>query len=498
MSDTIEQLKTQFQRISGLDHAMTFLGWDQMVMMPDQGMTQRSESMAELAALRHEFLTDESLGALLDDCKDQALTIEQEAMVREMRLSRDQEVCLPASLVKAKILAGSKCEHQWRTQREDNDWQGFLANFREVVDLGREEASIRHAQGGYRSPYEALLDLYCTGDSADQVESVFERLRAAVPGLVVSIAEKQGEQPPSSYSGKFDVKQQKQLNELLMKKLGFDFSAGRLDVSVHPFSTGDRGDQRITTRFTENEFAEALLGTAHETGHASYEGNLPDKWAGQPLGGSRNMCIHESQSLLFEKQIFLSRAFFSHFYKDIKQAFPANIGDSPDDLWQELLHVQPGFIRVEADEVTYPLHVLLRYEIERDLINGTMEAQDIPDAWEEKMRSYLGLNVNYQHKRGCMQDIHWTDGSFGYFPSYTMGAVNGAQLFKSIRAQHTDWEARFSAGDIQFVRQWLEEKIWSQGCFLDSQQLMVEATGETTNAENLLTHLRSRYLHMQY
>lgn len=494
MNDVIDQLKTRFRKISGLDHAMTFLSWDQMVMMPDGGMKQRSESMAELAELRHEFLTDEKIGGLLEECTGTNLTAEQEAMTREMRLTRDQEVCLPASLVKAKIMAGSKCEHQWRTQRETNDWSGFLGNFREVVDLAREEAGIRHDQGEFRTPYEALLDLYCTGDSAARVDAVFESLRVSVPDLLIQVMEKQGEKTESSYQGTFDVEQQKKLNEVLMAKLGFDFSAGRLDVSVHPFSTGDRGDQRITTRFTESEFAEALLGTAHETGHASYEGNLPEQWAGQPLGGSRNMCIHESQSLLFEKQIFLSRAFFSHFYHDIKQAFPDNIGDDPDRLWSEILFVHPGYIRVEADEVTYPLHVLLRYEIERDLINGAMEAEDVPDAWEEKMESYLGLKVNHEHKVGCMQDIHWTDGSFGYFPSYTMGAVNSAQLFKSIRTEHPDWEARFGVGDTGFVREWLQKNIWSQGRYLTSQQLIEGATGESTNAECLIEHLRSRYL----
>ncbi|MBX2881415.1 MAG: carboxypeptidase M32 [Granulosicoccus sp.] len=494
----LEQLKARFRRISGLNHAMTFLGWDQMVMMPDQGMAQRSESMAELAALRHELLADEAIGELLQGCENLAPTTEQQAMLREMRLSRDREVCLPASLVKAKILAGSKCEHQWRTQREDNDWPGFLENFRAVVDLAREEASIRYEQGDYRNPYEALLDLYCTGDSANRVESVFETLRESVPELVVAVTDRQKKSSTSSYQGDFHIADQKALNEVLMGKLGFDFSAGRLDVSVHPFSTGDRGDQRITTRFTENEFAEALLGTAHETGHASYEGNLPEAWAGLPLGESRNMCIHESQSLLFEKQIFLSRSFFSHFYKDIKQAFPKNIGDSPDQLWAELLSVEPGYIRVEADEVTYPLHVMLRYEIERDLMNGEMEAEQVPDAWEEKMQDYLGLSVDYNHKIGCMQDIHWTDGSFGYFPSYTMGAVNGAQLFKTIRAEFPDWQSRFSSGDIGFVREWLNEKIWSQGCFQTSQQLIKGATGESTNAAYLLEHLHARYMDALY
>jgi len=499
MSDSLSHLEALFQRIAGIDHATTFLSWDQMVMMPDQGVERRSDALAELAGIRHEMLTAANVGDWIASAEASADGDEQSAMIREMRLVQERESCLPADLVKAQIRAGAVCEHGWRTQRPNNDWSGFLVNFRPVLALAREEATIRQETGAGRflTPYESLLDLHCTGDSAELLVSVFATLREAIPEMIQLVM---GQQPTDKnfYSGEFPVAAQKSLNHTLMQTLGFDFSAGRLDVSAHPFSTGGPGDQRITTRFIDSGITDALLATAHETGHASYEGNLPAKWSGQPLGASRNMCIHESQSLLFEKQIFKSRSFFTHFCSVMTSAFPDNIHGSADELWTSLVQVKPGYIRVDADEVTYPMHVLLRYEIEQALINGDLEAEEIPAAWEEKMQAYLGLSVNGEHNLGCLQDIHWTDGAFGYFPSYTLGAVNAAQLFATLKSRHTDWQERFASGDTGFVRQWLQDVIWQQGCFRSSQELMQNATGEGSNASYLLEHLRARYLQRAY
>ncbi len=280
-----------------------------------------------------------------------------------------------------------------------------------------------------------------------------------------------------------------------MSMLGFDFNAGRLDVSMHPFSTGVKGDQRITTRYRESDFADAMQATAHETGHASYEAGLPDELQSFPIGRARNMCIHESQSLMFEKQIFLSRAFGKALMEPLHRHLPTTRDVDSDTFWMAQTRVKPSFIRVEADEVTYPLHVMLRYDIESALINGHMEADDIPDAWEASLQDYLGLSVGGNHAMGCLQDIHWTDGAFGYFPSYTMGAVNAAQLTASLKQQHPDWQAQFARGDIGFVRDWLADNIWRHGCELESQQLMVAATGEGSDPKHLLAHLRNRYLH---
>lgn len=501
-----QKLSDRFQQIYRLDHAATFLGWDQMVMMPENGNEARSASIAEIAGLRHERLTAPEMQDWFSEAESElaGLAPEQQAMqqrsLQEMRRSWRESSCLPADLVRAKIIAGSRCEHGWRTQRGNNDWPGFLINFREVVTLAREEAALRTeaADGTFASPYEALLDLHCCGDSQAMIDNVFAQLRSTLPELLQQVMEKQSASRPPAMRGEYPIAQQKQLSEALMASLGFDFDSGRLDVSLHPFSTGVAGDLRITTRYTDHEFVEAMLATAHETGHASYEGGLPASLQGLPVGQSRNMCIHESQSLLFEKQLFLSRAFTEYFSATLHRELPAASGFNATDLWRAYTVVEPGYIRVEADEVSYPLHVLLRYEIESALINGEIEADVIPQMWHERMQSYLGLSTEGDYRRGCMQDIHWTDGAFGYFPSYTLGALNAAQLFAAIREQHPDWQSRLQRGEVTFIRDWLTTKIWSQACLQDSQQLMTSATGEGTNPDYFLEHLRARYLQEAY
>lgn len=500
MTQTITHLENQFHRIAQLDHAITFLSWDQMVMMPNAGNVPRAAALAELASLRHEVLTAPAMGDWLDEAQAELnsgkLDPVHRAHLREMRRCWQQAVVLPASLVHAKVLAGSRCEHGWREQRGKNDWQGFLTNFEKVVELSREEACCRQSASAesFATPYDALLDLHCTGDSQALISRVLGELRQELPPLLQQVMEKQASETVVDLSGHYPVAQQQSLSEELMRILGFDFNAGRLDVSMHPFSTGVRGDQRITTRYRESDFADALQATAHETGHASYEAGLPVARQSFPLGRARNMCIHESQSLMFEKQIFLSRAFTRTIAKLVKQFLPTADFPDSDALWTAQTRVKPSYIRVEADEVSYPLHVMLRYDIESALINGQMEATDIPDAWEASMQEYLGLSVDGNHAIGCMQDIHWTDGAFGYFPSYTMGAVNAAQLMATVKQEYPDWQEHFARGDTEFVREWLSNAVWQFGCELESQELMMEATGEGSSATHLLTHLRSRYL----
>lgn len=500
MSTSLERLEKQFHRIVQLDHAATFLGWDQMVMMPNAGMAPRSQAMAELATLRHELLTEAAMADWLADAQQDlqsgSIPESKATHIREMQRSWQQAMALPASLVHAQVLAGSKCEHGWRTQRKENDWSGFLQNFQEVVSLSREEAQCRQAQAPERfaTPYDALLDLHCTGDNQKLIGGIFAELKSALPELLDKVMEKQAGQRTVDLQGHYPIEHQQALSEHLMKMLGFNFDGGRLDVSAHPFSTGVKGDQRITTRYRETDFADALQATAHETGHASYESGLPDDLQSFPLGRARNMCIHESQSLMFEKQVFLSRAFGKSLMTAMHEHLPSTSTFSSDDIWFAQTRVRPSFIRVEADEVTYPLHVMLRYDIESALINGEIEPDVIPEVWEESMQAYLGLSVNGDHAKGCLQDIHWTDGAFGYFPSYTMGAVNAAQISASIKRDHADWQQRFAQGDVSFVRDWLGAHIWQHGCEYESQELMQLATGEGSTAKHLLTHLSDRYL----
>ncbi len=515
MNSAYQQLQIRFKQLSQLDHALVFLNWDQMVMMPAGGVGARSGSVAELAGMHHSLLTAVGMGDWLDEAEEQAAAqadSAQNASLREMRRVWRQASCLPADLVKKKIVAGSRCEHAWRSQRAENDWAGFLSNFREVVTLSREEAQLRleAANRGNSSPakerlatrYDSLLELHCAGDTTELIDQVFTRLKGELPDLLQAVVEKQAGRQSAKISEtsaqQYPIAQQRQLSQELMRVLGFDFAAGRLDESAHPFSTGVKGDLRITTRYRDDDFLDALFSTAHETGHASYEGGLPDQWQGLPVGLGRNMCIHESQSLLFEKQILLSKAFIRYFEGSIHNHLPSTQSMKADELWEMATTVKPGYIRVEADEVSYPLHVLLRYEIEKMLINGDIEADEIPQLWDERMRQYLGLSTEGNYQNGCLQDIHWTDGAFGYFPSYTLGAINSAQLFSTIKSQHQDWQERFAEGDCSFVIEWLADNIWSRGCELESQPLMVMATGEGTNPDHFLQHLKARYISEAY
>jgi carboxypeptidase Taq len=493
-------LEEQFRKLARLDHAVTFLQWDSLVMMPPGGSESRAGAIAELTTLHHELLVSPKTGDLLRAAAEQATTAKRRRSLQEMDRQYQRAVCLPSDLVKAKSLAGSRCEHGWRSQRRNNDWPGFLENFREVVKLTRLEAQARCdvTPGRFSTPYDALLELYCTGDGNGFIAEVFTTLKQLLPELVQQVVDKQqGEQVPD-LTGHYPLDQQRLLNLELMKCLGFNFEQGRLDVSSHPFSTGCRGDQRITTRFRQTDFLEALLATAHETGHAAYESGLPIEWDELPAGNARNMCLHESQSLLFEKQLFLSRPFLTFFIGRIHSLLPATSAFDGARLWAAATRVKPSYIRVEADEVTYPLHVILRYEIESGLINNTIEVEDIPLIWDEKMQAYFGLSTAGNYRDGCLQDMHWTDGSFGYFPSYTIGALNGAQLFAAIRRAHPDWRQRLAGGEVRFVRNWLEQAVWSKGSTMDSQEIMTQATGETTNADYFLRHLRDRYLDGKY
>lgn len=499
MRNVYEELEKHFHRLARIEHALTFLKWDQLVMMPPGGGEARARAIAELAAMHHERLTAPRMGELIGEAEHQPLDADRRRSLIEMARAWRRAICLSADLVKAKSLAGSKCENGWRTQRRENDWRGFLGNFRAVVDLSREEAQARQAAEPERfaTPYDALLDLYCTGDASEFIRRVFTELKRQLPELLDRVLDRQPGHVPD-LAGIYSLEGQERLNRTLMTHLGFDFNAGRLDVSLHPFSTGDRGDHRITTRFRETDFLDALTATAHEAGHAAYESGLPPETDGLPVGRARNLCLHESQSLLFEKHLFQSRPFIDFFAAEIHNVLPTTRKFSGGDIWSAKTHVTPGLIRIEADEVTYPLHVILRFEIERDLINAALEPSDVPEVWDEKMQAYLGLSTRGNDADGCLQDIHWTDGSFGYFPSYTIGALNAAQLFAAIKRQYADWQGRIGRGEVSFARDWLAKKIWRQGAAMDSQEIILEATGETTGPEAFLEHLRSRYLDRAY
>ncbi|WGW01720.1 carboxypeptidase M32 [Vibrio sp. YMD68] len=489
-----QKLVEHSKTISHFNHLAAICGWDQASMMPSGGNQARSEAMAQLSVHIHGLLTQPQLSEWFEQAESEALNPQEASSLRELKRQWQQANVLPETLVQAKSLAGSKCEHAWRTQRGNNDWLGFEKNWAEVVQLSQEEAQIRAEATGL-SPYDAMLDIYEPGTTSASLDILFADVKTWLPSLIDDVIEKQKAESFITPSGQFETDKQKALGLEVMKLLQFDFEHGRLDESVHPFCGGVPSDVRITTRYDESEFVQSLMGIVHETGHARYEQGLPKQLAGLPSGEARSMGIHESQSLFFEMQVGRSDAFIQHLSHFAGKQFtshdPALFGF--DNFQKLYTRVKKDFIRVDADELTYPAHVILRYEIERDLINGKIKHTDVPELWNDKMQQYLGLSTQGNFKNGCMQDIHWTDGAFGYFPSYTLGAMYAAQFMATMK-QTVDVDSAIRSGDLSPIFAWLSENIWSKGSLLTTDELVKSATGETLNAQFFKEHLINRYL----
>ncbi|MBW3696909.1 carboxypeptidase M32 [Vibrio sp. T187] len=486
-----KKLVEHSQKCSHFKHLGSICGWDQASMMPAGGNQARSEAMAELSVHIHNLMTQPQLAEWFDSAENESLTVDEQSSLRELKRQWQQSNLLPEKLVQAKSLAGSKCEHAWRTQRGNDDWQGFEKNWREVVELSKEEAQIR-AEAANLTPYDAMLDIYEPGTSSASLDTLFSDVKTWLPDLINSAIEKQSSESFTAPSGTYSTDKQKALGLEVMKLLQFDFEHGRLDESVHPFCGGVPSDVRITTRYDENEFVQSLMGIVHETGHARYEQGLPKSLAGLPAGEARSMGIHESQSLFFEMQVGRSDPFIGHLARLAGQQFTGPEFEK-DNFQKIYTRVEKGFIRVDADELTYPAHVILRYEIERDLINGKIKHTDVPELWNQKMQQYLGLRTEGNFKNGCMQDIHWTDGAFGYFPSYTLGAMYAAQFMAAMK-QTVDVDSAIESGDLTPIFNWLGDKIWSKGSLLTTDELVKQATGDILNPEHFKKHLIERYL----
>lgn len=482
-----------YERLYHYNHLASIVGWDRNAMMPPKGNEARAAAEGELQALMHRTRTDARLKTWLEKAAAEPLDEVQRANLREIRRDWRDANALPESLIEAKTLAAARCEHAWRTQRAAGDWPGFLANFREVVRLAREEAKLLAAETGL-SPYDALMDRFEPGVRAADIERILSDMGEWLPDLIARVREKQRSERVIAPMGPFPIAAQRALNLAVMKLLGFDFEAGRLDESVHPFSGGVPEDVRLTTRYREDDFVQSLMGTIHETGHARFEQNLPREWLGQPVAHARSYGIHESQSLSFEMQLARSRAFAGILSPLLAQHFGPQPAFDAANFYRLLTRVEPGLIRVEADEVTYPAHVILRFEIERPLIAGDIEPEDIPDLWNRKMQALLGLETRGNFKDGCMQDAHWPAGAFGYFPSYTLGAMYAAQWFATIRRLTPDLDARIAAGDFAPVFDWLRENVWTQASRWETPELVRRASGEPLNPAYFRAHLEARYL----
>jgi carboxypeptidase Taq len=488
-----DELASTWTRLHRFGHLQSIAGWDQAANMPRKGVEARAAAMAEMAALLHRMVTDPKLPTALERAEQEALSDAQRANLREMRREWWLANALPESLVQRRQIASSRCEHAWRTQRPANDWAGFIGNFREVLAIAREEAALLAQATGLRK-YDAMMDRFEPGMTCERLDRIFGEVRRWLPGLIQRVQERQARETVVAPVGPFPVERQRALCEKVMRLLGFDFEAGRLDVSTHPFCGGVPEDVRMTTRYRDDEFLGSLMGTIHETGHGRYEQNLPRDWLGQPLANARSMALHESQSLSFEMQLGSHPGFVKHLAPLVAGAFGAQPAFEPANLHRLVTRVKPGLIRVDADEVTYPAHVILRYEIERPLIEGEIEPEDVPALWDQKMMELLGQDTRGNFKDGPLQDVHWPEALFGYFPCYSLGAMYAAQWFAAMRRAAPDLDARIEAGEVGVVFDWLRENIWQQASRWSTDELAVRASGEALNPAHFKAHLESRYL----
>jgi carboxypeptidase Taq len=382
----------------------------------------------------------------------------------------------------------------WRNARAQNDFAAVLPLLERVLRLEREIGAVK-AEHLESSPYEALLDQYEPGGSVAEIDRLFGELAGFLPDLLDAVLSRQAALPLTpTPSGPFPVELQRCVGMQLMEQIGFDFEHGRLDVSAHPFCGGTPDDVRITTRYDESNFARALMGVLHETGHALYQRGLPAQWRLQPVGRARGMAVHESQSLFLEMQVCRSLAFLTFAAPILRKAFA---GDGPgwdaDALHRRQIHVQRSLIRVDADEVTYPSHVILRYRLERAMIAGELVPADLPGAWADGLRQLLGI-VPANDREGCLQDIHWYDGVWGYFPTYTLGALIAAQLFEAAREAIPDVPVAIGRGEFAPLLDWLRERVHSKGSLLSTAELLENATGRPLGTASFERHLHDRYL----
>ena len=491
---SFERLDQLCRRLDALEHALAILGTDEATHMAVGGGEARAEAMSTLAGMLHRQSTAPEVAEWLEAAEREALDEERRAAVAEFRRHHLNLTCLPAEFVERQTRARMRCEQLWRDLRPRNDWASFLPALEGVVALVREEAAMR-AEALRLDPYDALLEQYDPGNRVADIAPVFEELKRFLVGFVPEALAAQerrlARRPLKPLSGAYPVERQRELGLAMMAAVGFDLTRGSLSVSHHPFCGGVPTDVRITTRYRTSEFLSSLMGVLHETGHALYEQNLPPEWAHWPLGKARGMTVHESQSLFVEKQIGRNPRFWRWALPMVERY----LGETweEEDILAHVHRVERGMIRVDADEVTYPLHVILRFELERDLIAGRLEPVDLPEAWDEKMRESLGISTIDTPQDGPMQDVHWPSGAFGYFPSYTLGALLAAQQWAAILRDAPEAEEDFSKGDFESVNRWRRERIWSQGSRWSTPELIERATGEKLDPRHFIDHLKARY-----
>ena len=494
MQEKLGELKARLAEVDDVENAAALLEWDQLTMMPPGGAEGRSYQFATLQKLAHELLTADEVGRLLDDLgpgyTDAAADDDEAALVRVATRQYRRQTRIPAALVAEVSQATSLGQQIWAQARQDNNFQAFLPQLEKIFDLKRQVAACFPEA---ETPYDALLDEYEPGMRTSQVRSMFAELKQHLLPLVQAIAQK----PPiddAILRQDYDEQAQWAISVRAIQQFGYDFNYGRQDKSVHPFCTSfGLRDVRVTTRVARDQLASCLMGSMHECGHALYDLGYPDKYARSPLGHSASLGIHESQSRLWENLVGRSHGFWEFFYPQLQAAFPAQLSAvSVDKFYRVINRVKPSFIRVEADEVTYNLHTLLRFELEVDMLEGRLQARHAPQAWNAKCKEYLGLDVP-DDRHGVLQDTHWGGGLIGYFPTYTIGNLASAQFFAKALADVPSIPEDIRHGRFDTLLGWLRQNVHRHGRKYLPADLVKVATGEPLSARPYLAYLDKKY-----
>lgn len=480
------------------------LSWDEQTYMPPGGAEHRGEQMALLAGLHHERLTDPRVGELLAELADSELTADPLSApavnIRELARAYRRQAALPRALVEEMARVTTLAQREWVTARQRSDYELFRPWLERIIRLKKDEAqcllpTFSAADEPVSAPYDSLLDSFEPGARVADLTQLFSALRSQLAPLVQTISTAANRNGTGALLNRiFPTDRQKVFGEMAAAALGFDFQRGRLDVAAHPFCTGiGPGDARITTRYDEREFGDAFFGILHEAGHGLYEQGLPAEHFGAPMGEAASLGVHESQSRLWENAVGRGRPFWTYWLPQAQRVFPAALHDvSMDRFLKAVNHVEPSLIRVQADEVTYNMHIIIRFELEQALMTGDLKETDLPGAWNRKYGDLLGI-VPANDREGCLQDIHWAAGLFGYFPTYTLGNLYAAQLFARAHDDLADLDGSFARGDYRQLLEWLREKIHRQGQRYRPRQLIERAVGQRLDAAPLIAGLKRRY-----
>jgi carboxypeptidase Taq len=488
----LQLLKGRLAIISDVNAAEAALSWDQQTYMPEGGVAGRAEQLATLSRLAHEMLVSEETGRLLRNVEEPAPGSEDSALVRLARREYQRATRLPTELVAELARASALAQPAWERARARSDWPSFAPHLENIVRLQRETAE--HL--GYEDhPYDALLDLYEPGARKTRLQGMFEKLKSELVPTIREIGALPDEDRSRPLYGEFDEAKQEEFGRGVISAFGYDWERGRLDRVVHPFCVplGGPGDVRITTRFDPGWLSPALFAILHEAGHAMYEQGVDPAYSRSPLSSGTSMGVHESQSRLWENLVGRSRAFWSFYYPRLQETFPEALREvDQETFYRAVNESKPSEIRVEADELTYNLHILLRFELEVTLLEGGLPVSELPAAWDAKMEEYLGVTPE-DHARGVLQDVHWAAGLFGYFPTYTIGNVLSAQFFEQATKAHPEIPEMTGRGEFGALLGWLRENVYRHGRRYDPDELVERATGRPLDTAPYLRYLKSKF-----